>query len=141
MISWLKPFNISWIRVKIFYYRLIHLAVMFDGDLTVKIGWGVHSHDLMEIERNCLGPYKVNSKFLYEGTIYRNCLIYKVNFTLCGTIHIVNTQQMFKKIMNNHFSNVQRFLKNRKNQTHSLPIIINTLNLPRHTMTCGYRFC
>ena len=49
---------------------------------------------------------------MYEGKYSKICLIDEVNDTLCDAIYIGNTQQIFKKIMDGHLSNVQNILKN-----------------------------
>ena len=51
---------------------------------------------------------------------------------MCDDIHIGNTQQTFKKIMEVHFSNLLCLLKNRQNQTHFLPTSASNLTLLRH---------
>ena len=40
------------------------------------------------------------------------CLIYEVKISMCEDIYIGNTQQTFRKIMDGHFSNILRILKN-----------------------------
>ena len=54
---------------------------------------------------------------------------------MCDAIYIGNTQQTFKKRMDGHFSNVQRLLKNRKNQIHLPPTSYSTLIIPLHINT------
>ena len=53
---------------------------------------------------------------------------------MCDAMYKGNTQQTFKKLMDGHFSDVQRILKNGKIHAHSLPIISNTLNMLRHEL-------
>ena len=39
-------------------------------------------------------------------------MIYEVKLSMCDTIYIGNTQQTFKKIMDGHFSDLQRLINN-----------------------------
>ena len=98
----------------------------------LNIGQGILSEDLMDRECNCSLPSKVNGKCVYKGKCKNKCLIYKVKSSMCDTIYIGNTQQKLKKIINSHFSDILRLLKNRKNQIHLLTISNNTLMLLRH---------
>ena len=79
--------NLSWLRVKISYHKLNNLAKLLNGDLSIKIGWGVLSRYLMDRECNCSLPSKVNGKCVYEGKFQTKCLIYKEN-SWCVTIFI-----------------------------------------------------
>ena len=51
------------------------------------------------------------------------------------SIYIGNTQQIFRKIFDSHFSDVQRTLKMDINNTRSLPITSNSLNLILYILT------
>ena len=51
-------------------------------------------------------------KCVYKGKCRSKCIIYEVKCSTCDTIYIGNTQQNFKKIMDGHFSDLQRLLKN-----------------------------
>ena len=108
---------------------------MLNRDLTTKTRQGILSCDL--IDRECQGsfPSKVNGKYAYEGKPGRKYLTYKVERSLCDTIYKGITQPKFKKIMDGHFSDVQRILKNGKNQTYFLPILDDNLNLLCHAQT------
>ena len=66
----------------------------------------------MDRECNCSLPSKVNGKCDYEGKCRAKCIIYQVECSKCDAIYIGNTQQTFKKIMDGHFSDLQRLLKN-----------------------------
>ena len=94
------------------YHMFNKLSELLNGYLTKKIGQGILSWDLMDRECNCSLPYKVNSKCVYEGKFRNKCLIYKVKFSMCEAIYIVNTQQTPKKIINVHFFDILRLLKN-----------------------------
>ena len=67
---------------------------------------------LLVRECNFSIPSKVNVKCVYEGKCRSKCIIYEVKFSKCDAIYIGNTQQTFKKIMDGHFSDLQRLLKN-----------------------------
>ena len=51
---------------------------------------------------------------------------------MCDAIYIGNTQQTFKKIMDGHFSDLQRLLKNGQKSDSFIPTLYNTLTVPRH---------
>ena len=44
-----KLFNLTWLRVKISYYIFNNLLELLNGDLATKIGRGIFSKDLMDI--------------------------------------------------------------------------------------------
>ena len=45
-----KSFNLTWLRVRMLYHRYNNLVELLNGDLTVKIGRGIFSKDLMDRE-------------------------------------------------------------------------------------------
>ena len=90
-------FNLSWMRVRMFYHRFNNLSELLIGDPPAKIGRGIFFKDLMDKECNCYLPSKVNGKRVYEGKSQSKCIIYKVKFSMCDAIYIGNTQQTFKK--------------------------------------------
>ena len=68
----------------------------------------------MDRECNCSFPSKVIKKCVYEGKCWSKCIIYEVKWSTCDAIYIGNTQKIFKKRMDSHFSDLQRLLKNRQ---------------------------
>ena len=66
----------------------------------------------MDRECNCSLPYKVNGKCFYKGKCQSKFIIYEVKCSTCDAIYIGNTQQNFKKRMDDNFSDIQRLLKN-----------------------------
>ena len=94
------------------YHRFNNLAELLDRYLAVKIGRGIFSKDLMDIECNCSLQSKGNRKFVYEGKLWSKCIIYKVKCSTCDAVYIGNTQQNFNKRMDGHFSDLLRLLKN-----------------------------
>ena len=60
------------------YHGFINLSGLFNRDLAAKIGQVILSCDLMDRERNCFLPSKVNGKYVYEGRFRRKCSIYEV---------------------------------------------------------------
>ena len=82
--------------------------------MSKKIGRRIVSEDVMDRECNCSLPSKVNGNCVYKGKCQNKILIYKVKSSICDAIYIGNTQQKLKKIMNRHFSDLLRLLKNRK---------------------------
>ena len=109
-----KLFKFSCLRVRMSYHGFNNLDELLNVDLTAKIGRGIFSKYLMDRECNFSLPSKVNKFFVYEGKCRSKCLIYKVKCSMCDTIYIENTHQTFKKIMDRHFSNLLRLLKNRQ---------------------------
>ena len=55
-----KSFNLSWMIVQMSYHIFNDLAELINRDLTAKIGWGILSCDLMQVECNCSHPSNVN---------------------------------------------------------------------------------
>ena len=92
-----KVFNLSWLRVRMYYHRFNNLAELLNGDLIAKIDWGIFSKDLMDRECNCSLPSKVNGKCVYEGKCRSKCIIYQVECSICDAIYIGKTQQNWKK--------------------------------------------
>ena len=128
-----KSFNLTWLRVRISYHRYNNLAELLNGDLAAKIGRGIFSKNLMDGECNCSLPSKVNRKCVYEGKFRSKFIIYEVKFSTCDAIYIGNTQQTFRKIMDGHFSDLQRLLKKTdKNHIHLLSTSYSTLIVLRH---------
>ena len=58
--------------VQISYNRFKNLAELLHGYIDMKIGWGILSADLMDIECNCNIPYKVKDECVYEGKCKKN---------------------------------------------------------------------
>ena len=107
-------FNLSWLRVIMSYHRFNNLADLLNRYLAAKIGRGIFSKYLMDRECNCSLPSKVNIKCVYEGIYWSKCITYKVKCSICDANYIGNHQQTCKKIMDGHFSNLLRLLKNRQ---------------------------
>ena len=93
------------------YHIFNNLAELLHRDLLAKIGRVMLNRDLMDRECNCSLLFNVNGKYVYDSKC-RQIYIYEVKFPLRDNIYIGNTQQTFKKIMDDHFSDVQRLLKN-----------------------------
>ena len=96
-----------------FYCGFNFLDKLLNGDLAAKIGQGILSKYLIDIEFNCSLPYKVNINCVYEGKCQNKCLIYEVKCLICDAIYIGNTHQTLKKKMDGHFSDLLCLLKNR----------------------------
>ena len=91
-----KSFNLSWLIVWMSYHRFNNLAGLFNRDLVAKIGRGIISKDLMDIECNYSFSYKVNGKCVCGVKCRSKCLIYEVKYSMCETIYTVNTDQTIK---------------------------------------------
>ena len=57
------------------------------------------------------------------------CLIYELKCSICEAIYIGSNQQIFKKIMDGHFSDYPTPSQKRKDQIHLPPIIHRSLML------------
>ena len=114
------------------YHRFNHLKEWLNGEIFVKIGQGIFSKYLTDIECNCSLSSKVNRICVYEGKWRSEYTIYEVKWSICDDIYISNTQQTFKTRMDVHLSDLLRLFKNGKNQTHLLPTLNITLGLLRH---------
>ena len=85
-------------------------------------------------EYNCSLPSKVNGNCVYEGKFRSRCIIYEVKCCMCDAIYIGNTQQNFKKRMDNHFSDLQRLLKNgQKSDSFAAHFVQHFNNTTSHT--------
>ena len=62
-----NPFNLSWPKVQISYYRFNNLAEFLNGNLPAKIWWWILSCDLMDRYCNYSILSKANAKCVYEG--------------------------------------------------------------------------
>ena len=70
--------KLTWLRVRMSYHIFNNLAELLNGDLAVKIGWGIFSKDLMNRKFNCSLPSKVNVKCVYKSKCQPRCIIYEV---------------------------------------------------------------
>ena len=109
-----KSFNLTWMRVRMSYHIFYNLAELLNGYLAAKIGRGIFSKYLMDIECNCFLPSKVNGKCVYEDKCRSRCIIYEVKFCMCEAIYIGNNQQTLNKITDGHLSDLKCLLKNGK---------------------------
>ena len=80
-----KIFNLSWIRVIMYYHRFNNLDELLNGDLAAKIGRGICSKDLMDRECNCFLTSKVNGNSFMKVNVGLNVLSIKYN-ALCVTV-------------------------------------------------------
>ena len=104
-------FNLSWMIVRMSYHWFNDLAEPLNVDLAETSGRGVLSCDLwienvtVFFHLDLIGnaSTNVNARFFS---------IYEVKFSICGAVHIGNTQQTFKKRADGHFSDLLRLLQN-----------------------------
>ena len=127
-----KSFNLSWLRVRMFYHIFNNLAELLNGDLAAKTRRGIFSKDLMDRERNRYLPSKVNRKCVYKGKCPHQCIIYEVKSSMCDAIYIGKTQQTFKKEWTVISPISYVYSRTDKNKTHFLPTPNSTLTLLRH---------
>ena len=64
-----RNFNLSLLRVRIYYHRFNDLEELLNGDLSAKIGQGIFSKDLMDKKCNCSLPSKLNGKYSLPGYV------------------------------------------------------------------------
>ena len=81
-------FILSYLRIRMSYHRLNNLAEVLNGNLAVKIGWGICSKYLMDRKCNCSLPSKFNGKCVDKGKFWYNCLIYQVKCSICYAIYL-----------------------------------------------------
>ena len=98
-------------RLQMSYHRFNNLGELLNGYLATKIGQGILSFDLMDKEYNYSLPSKVNGKCVYEGQLWKKCLLHQVKCSAFDAIYIGNNQQKFKKRMDGNFSNLLYLLK------------------------------
>jgi GIY-YIG catalytic domain len=115
--AWLSPvhktikeikdkFKLSWLRVSMSYHRFTNLREIFQGDLSRKLTLGVISKDFETLDCNCrLGA---EQKCGYNGFCRKSIIVYKVECKNTSKIYIGNTQQHFKKRMQQHFNDVRK---------------------------------
>jgi GIY-YIG catalytic domain len=101
-----KKFNLDWLRVSMSYHRFTNLREIFQGDLSRKLTIDVISKDFEALECNCrLGPEK---KCGYNNMCRRSIVVYKVECKNSSKAYIGNTQQHFKRRMQQHFNDTKR---------------------------------
>ena len=88
-------FNLSWLRVRMYYHRFNNLAELINVDLAAKIGRGIFSKDVMDRECNCSLPSKFNVTSIYEGKYWSKCIIYQVECSTFEAIYIGNHSKDF----------------------------------------------
>jgi GIY-YIG catalytic domain len=134
--------SLGWIRVQMSYHRFTNLRELFQGDLTRKLTCDVESLDFMQRECNCkLGKDKGCG---YNNVCRDSIVVYKIQCKNSGKIYIGNTQQPFKKRMQQHFNDVnklhQKGIKSDSYAKHFAEQLRNfkTLspNLQRNSITC-----
>jgi hypothetical protein len=88
------------------YHRFTNLREIFQGDLSKKLTLDIVSKDFETLSCNCrLGP----NKSCGYGNICRNSIVvYKVECVNTSKVYIGNTQQYFKKRMQQHFNDVKK---------------------------------
>ena len=79
-----------------YYHIYNNLDKLINGDLAKKFGQGTPPLDKMNRKCNCYIPSKVNIKLVYEGICRRKILNYELERSLCDSIYISITQQIFK---------------------------------------------
>ena len=127
-----KPFNLSWMRVRIYYHRFNNLSELLNGDIAVKIGRVILSKYLMDRECNSSIPYKDNIKCVYKDKCRSKCLIYEVKWSMCESDYIGNTQQKIKKEWTVIYLIFYVYSITDKNHIHFLPIFNRTLIVLHH---------
>jgi GIY-YIG catalytic domain len=101
-----KKFNLSWLRISMSYHRFTNLREIFQGDLSKKLTVNVVSKDFETLQCNCrLGPEKICG---YNNVCRKSIVVYKVVCKNTSKVYIGNTQQHFKRRMQQHFNDVKK---------------------------------
>jgi hypothetical protein len=104
-----KKFNLGWLRVSMSYHRFTNLREIFQGDLSKKLTLNVASQDFETLSCNCrLGISKACG---YNNMCRKSIVVYKVECKASSKVYIGNTQQHFKKRMQQHFNDVKKLLQ------------------------------
>jgi hypothetical protein len=101
-----RRFKLDWLRISMSYHRFTNLREMFQSDLSKKLTQHVASKDFETLSCNCkLGPGKDCG---YGNVCRKSIVVYKVSCKLTSKSYIGNTQQHFKKRMQQHFNDVRK---------------------------------
>lgn len=98
--------NIKWLRLSMSYHRFPNVAEAFSGDLNGKLNKGIGSKDFEDLPCNCNAASKINGECIFKGKCRQSIVIYKAICTKTKKYYIGNTQQMVKKRLGSHFSDV-----------------------------------
>jgi GIY-YIG catalytic domain len=101
-----KKYNLGWLRISMSYHRFTNLRELFQGDLSRKLTKDVISKDFENLQCNCrLGAEKACG---YNNCCRKSIVVYKVTCKNTSKSYIGNTQQIFKKRMQQHFNDVKK---------------------------------
>jgi hypothetical protein len=101
-----EKFKLSWLRISMSYHRFTNLREIFQGDLSKKLTLDVISKDFETLDCNCrLGS---NQSCGYGNVCRASIVVYKIECKNTSKVYIGNTQQYFKKRMQQHFNDVKR---------------------------------
>jgi GIY-YIG catalytic domain len=104
-----EKFNLSWLRVSMSYHRFTNLREIFQSDLSKKLTLDVGSKDFDTLSCNCrLGSSKSCG---YNNVCRKSIIVYKVECINTSKVYIGNTQQHFKRRMQQHFNDVRKLHK------------------------------
>jgi hypothetical protein len=88
------------------YHRFTNLREIFQGDLSKKLTLEVVSKDFETLGCNCrLGA---TNKCGYNNICRKSIVVYKVECLNTSKVYIGNTQQHFKRRMQQHFNDVKK---------------------------------
>jgi GIY-YIG catalytic domain len=127
-----ERFKLSWLRVSMSYHRFSNLREVFQGDLSKKLTLDVKSKDFETLECNCrLGSEK---RCGYDNMCRKSIIVYKVECKETSKIYIGNTQQYFKKRMQQHFNDVKKLHTfGEKSDSYAKHFAMQLSNLPTTT--------
>ena len=80
-----------------------------------KLRKGISSKDFLDRECNCISTTKVKDEFVYEGDCRACCIVYKVTCKKCLSVYVGNTQNTFKKRMEQIFQDIAQKVQHDKN--------------------------
>ena len=97
------------------YHRFPNLGEVLQGDMIGKLKKGTVSKDFSDRECNCSSTKKVKGECAYEGDCRACCIFYKVTCKKFLSVYEGNTQNTFKKRMEQHFQDIAQKVQHDKN--------------------------
>jgi GIY-YIG catalytic domain len=136
-------FKLSWLRVSMSCHMFSNVREIFQGDLSKTLTLDVKSKDFETLECNC--RLCSNKTCGYDDMCRKSIVVYKVECKVTSKVYIGNTQQYFKKRMQQHFNDVKKLHstgeKSDSYAKHFATLFSNfdnvTLRLQRNTIKCS----
>lgn len=94
--------GLKWLKISMSYHRFPNVREIISGDLSNKILEDVESLDFKTLECNCRG-----GSCNYNNICRAPIIVYEVKCKITDKVYIGNTQQHFKKRMQQHFGEMK----------------------------------